>query len=353
MDYQLRRETSYGNPAEGFKPQPPIEISPDTYEKIASVIEDTKKNNLPKIDRKTFKQFLADRNVTVSKKLKEKTELGQLCNFVEKYLTERFGYNRDEPEATKSFLINMPKPEARLVLEKIYNDFRPQGVSYDVEYDDVDGKAVMQPSIGLQNLNTVMNGVYGWQILVRPESKDVEKTPPWTDHLKEGTRVLAKEDERTVRSMPGTIVAVHPADEPTFHTMMTAAERRNYKESVKNCINKFIDVPTLPPNLPPQIQVKKTEFTDEKLQTWMRMYFGPAGAYADSKELADYEEKRTVTLERILFEKLVGFWKKEYTNVDEVLAANNIVEKAPPKAKRLNADALNLFGNLKMRKPED
>jgi hypothetical protein len=99
----------------------------------------------------------------------------------------------------------------------------------------------------------------------------------------------------------------------------------------------------------PLLEVKKPEFTDAKLQTYMRLYFGPNGKNADSKVLADFEAKRPVTFERKLFEELVSSWKSNYTKVEEVMTANHITEKAAPPRKKLNPALAGL--NLTFKPP--
>jgi hypothetical protein len=355
MEYQLRRETKYGSPIEEGEKEEPVVLSKQKLEKIMNIISGLGQNkrNLPKISEAKFREFLKVKGVPVDdQNVAQEGDFNKLCEEVKQILVQKGIYDPKKPdESTRYFLNKMEDNKEEEVREEVYNiyrEFLPPVPSYDVEYDD---PTKMRKSYALQNTIVLINGAVAPQILVKPENA-IQEVRPWVNYLGTvGNRVLAKEyPGSNTLFAPGKITAVF--QNPTKYDILSSNQKKDVKESVKQCLEHFLSVPKLVENRITSGPVQLKPIKRENLIQLLKRRFGPGQKFEDAtkyallpKEKEEYAEANiginlidTATYDDIAskFEKssVDDLLKREGIQVGKQLAVKKDAKKVDPSVRK-------------------
>jgi hypothetical protein len=290
MEYQLRRETKYGTPLEEGEKEEPVVLTKQKFERIMNIISGIGQNkkNLPKISETKFLEFLKIKGVPVDdSNVAKEGEFNKICEEVKQILIREGIFDPKKPEENVRHFLHMVEEgrgeEAREKIYNIYREFLPPVPSYDVEYDD---PSKMRKSFALQNTKVADERGVANQTLIKPlEMADAggEKFP-WKAYLGAvGKRVLAKEyPDKPGSSTPfaaGTITAVF--ENPTNYEKLSSNQKKDVKESVRQCLEFFVAVPKFPENRVIAEKPKTRQITRELLIKELRRRYQEGSKYED------------------------------------------------------------------------
>jgi hypothetical protein len=368
MEYQLRRETKYGTPIEEGEKEEPIVLSKQKLEKIMNIISGLGQNkkNLPSISETKFREFLKIKGVLMDdQNAVIEGEFNKLCEEVKQVLIRKGLYDPKKPDGNTRYFLNKmtenKEEEVREEISSIYREFLPPIPSYDVLYDD---PTKMSKSFALQNTTDVVNNVLIPRVLIKPENiASVEEKRPWSNYLSTvGNKVLAKDSALDTLFAPGTITAVY--NNPTKYEILSSTQKKNVKQSVNQCLENFMSVPTFAPNKLIPLPKTMKAITIENLIQFLKRKYGPGQKDEDAskyellpKDKKDYVSgslNRIKLIDTATFDALCSNYDK--TSINDLLRQEKIqvgkqivetkVQKVDPSIKyeEIKAEIRNLKG---------